>query len=67
MSSRPEGTVLMEKLVSLCRRRGFDGIASTMAFVNIFVTIALFGLSRPFALWTNVLMVVFGGGGAIAA
>ena len=43
------------------------GTASALAFFNILVTVALFGLNRPFALWTNALLVVFGGGGAVVA
>ena len=43
------------------------GAAAVMAFLNIFVTIALFGFTRPFALVTSLFMVLFAGGGGVAA
>jgi len=43
------------------------GTSAAMALFNIFITIALFGFTRPFALVTNVLYLVFAGGGAAAA
>ena len=43
------------------------GTAALMAMINILVTIALFGLSRPFALTTNfLLMMVAGVDGVLA-
>jgi len=43
------------------------GSAAAMAFCNIFITVALFGFSRPFALVTNFLFLLFAGGGGVAA
>ena len=41
--------------------------AATLALLNVFITIALFGFSRPFALLTNMALIAWAGGGGAAA
>ena len=46
---------------------GLGGLSAVMALLNILVTVAFFGMSRPFAISTNfLLMMVAGVGGVLA-
>ena len=46
---------------------GLGGLSSVMALLNILVTVALFGMSRPFAVTTNFLLMMVAGVGAVFA